>query len=96
MDFLGMGMAEILLILIVAIIVWGPGRIVEIGRTLGKAIRTFKKTTSELTATVTREIDLEEKKHSPPPKIDTNDRTQKSPDTDTTESHNEETDSPSR
>ncbi len=66
MDFFGIGMGEILLILVIALIVWGPGRIVEIGRTLGKIVRTLRKASSDLTAQVTKELEKEEK--DPPPK----------------------------
>jgi len=61
MDFFGVGMGEILLIIVVALIIWGPGRMVEIARTLGKMVRTLKKATFDLTAEVTKEIDREEK-----------------------------------
>lgn len=64
MDFLGMGMGEILLILIVALIIFGPGRIVEIGRTLGKTIRTLKKASSDLTTQLSKEFEVE--KDGPP------------------------------
>ncbi len=65
MDFFGMGMGEILLILVVALIIWGPGRIVEVGRTLGKLVHTLRKATSDLTAQVTRETEEQEKEHPP-------------------------------
>lgn len=68
MDYLGIGMGEILLVLVVALIIWGPGRIVEIGRTLGKIMRTLKKASSDLTAQVTRELEKEEKDLPPGPK----------------------------
>ena len=61
MDFFGMGMGEILLILVVALIIWGPGRITEIGRTLGKMTRTLKKATFDLTSQVTKEMEDEGK-----------------------------------
>ena len=61
MEFFGMGMAEILLILVVALIIWGPGRIAEIGRTLGKMTRALKKATFDLTTQVTKEIEGQEK-----------------------------------
>lgn len=61
MDFLGVGGWEVLLILIIALIIWGPGRLVEIGRTLGKMMRALKKVTSDLTAQVSREIEEQEK-----------------------------------
>ena len=64
MDFFGMGMGEVLVILIVALIIFGPGRIVEIGRTLGKIARNLKRASFDLTAQVTKE--LEGKKEPPP------------------------------
>lgn len=65
MEFFGMGTWEILLVLVVALIIFGPGRIVEIGRTLGKIVRTLKKATFDLTAQVSREMEEEEKEHPP-------------------------------
>ena len=64
MGFFGIGIGEILLVLIFSLIIWGPGRMVEIARTLGKLVHTLRKVTSDLTAMVTREIDGE-KDHSP-------------------------------
>lgn len=66
MEFFGMGFGEILFILVIALIIWGPGRIVEIGRTLGKVARGFKKATFDLTNQITREIDEEERDKKPP------------------------------
>jgi Tat protein translocase TatB subunit len=60
-DFLGIGMGEILLILIVALVVVGPDKIPEIARKTGKVMRALKKTTSDLMAEVNREIEMEEK-----------------------------------
>ena len=65
MGFSGIGIWEILLILIVALIVLGPGRLPEIARTLGKTMRAIKKASADLTTTITRE--LEETKNAPPP-----------------------------
>ncbi len=65
MDFFGIGLGEVLLILVVALIIWGPGRIVEIGRTLGKIVRALKKVTSDLTAQITSETEEHEKEHPP-------------------------------
>lgn len=65
MDFFGIGTGEVLLILVVAIIVFGPGRIVEIGRTLGKIMNTLKKASFDLTSQITRELEGEEKHHPP-------------------------------
>ena len=69
MDFLGIGGGEILIILLVALLLWGPNRIIEASRTLGKAMHSFKKATSDLTAQVSREME-EQKKMIPPQKPD--------------------------
>ena len=60
MDFFGIGMGEVLVILVVALIIWGPGRVVEVGRTLGKIVRVLKKASFDLTAQVTKELEKEE------------------------------------
>ena len=39
----GVGSQEIFIILIVALVIFGPGRLPEIGGALGKGIRDFKK-----------------------------------------------------
>jgi sec-independent protein translocase protein TatA len=67
MEFFGIGAGEIILILIVALIIWGPGKLPEIARTLGKTVRILKKATYDLTSEITREIDQEESNHPPPP-----------------------------
>ena len=65
MDLLGMGGGEVLLILVVAVLILGPGKVVEFGRSLGKMAHTLKKATSDLTSQVTRELEDQEKTHSP-------------------------------
>ncbi len=65
MGFFGIGTGEILLILIVALIIWGPGRTTEVGRTLGKIVRALKKATFDLTAQITREAEEQEKEQPP-------------------------------
>ena len=62
MEIFGMGGAEILLILIVALLIWGPGRLPEIARTLGKTVATLRKARTDLTAQVKAEIEKEEEK----------------------------------
>ena len=56
MNFFGLGPMEILLILIVALIVFGPGRLPELASGLGRAIREFRKVSTELTRDLTRDI----------------------------------------
>ena len=38
----GLGAPELLLILVIALIVFGPGKLPTIGRALGKSLREFK------------------------------------------------------
>ena len=38
----GLGAPELLLILIIALVVFGPGKLPTIGRALGKSLREFK------------------------------------------------------
>lgn len=43
----GIGMPELLVILIIALVIFGAGRLPEIGKALGKAIHEFKKASRE-------------------------------------------------
>ena len=65
----GIGVPELILIFIVALIVFGPKRLPEIGRTLGKTLAEFKKATDDLKNTVEREVRLEELRQISPPVI---------------------------
>ena len=60
--FGSLGLPELLVIFIVALIVFGPKRLPEIGRTLGKALGEFKKATDDLKNTIEREVHVEELK----------------------------------
>lgn len=65
MDFFGIGPGELLLILAVALIIFGPGRLPELARNLGKMIREFRKATSEVTREFTVEVERERLKGEP-------------------------------
>jgi sec-independent protein translocase protein TatB len=58
----GLGVPEILLIMVVALIVFGPRKLPEIGRTLGKALGEFRKATDDLKNTIEREVRIDELK----------------------------------
>ena len=45
----GLGLPEILLILVIALLIFGAAKLPEIGRALGKALNEFKKGTQEFT-----------------------------------------------
>jgi TatA/E family protein of Tat protein translocase len=68
--FGSLGVPELLLIFVVILIVFGPRRIPEIGRTLGKAMGEFRKATDDLKSTIEREVRLEELKKIAPPTLD--------------------------
>ncbi|RME45104.1 MAG: TatA/E family twin arginine-targeting protein translocase [Chloroflexi bacterium] len=57
----GLGPAEVILVLIIALIVFGPGRLPEIGQALGKSIREFREASSEITQELSREIEATER-----------------------------------
>ncbi len=46
--FGNIGLPEMMIIMVVALLVFGPKKMPEIGRSIGKAIREFKKSTEEL------------------------------------------------
>ncbi len=60
MDFFGIGPLELLLILVVALIIFGPAKLPEIGRNVGKALLEFRRTTDEIRDTVLKEVEVEE------------------------------------
>ena len=60
--FGSLGVFELLLIFVVILVVFGPRRIPEIGKTLGKALGEFRKATDDLKNTIEREVRLEELK----------------------------------
>ena len=57
MDFFGIGVLELAFILVVALLVLGPNRMVDVARTLGKHVRELQRATSELPRLLTLEDD---------------------------------------
>jgi sec-independent protein translocase protein TatA len=51
-----LGVPEMMLIFVLALVLFGPKKLPEIGRTLGKAITEFRKASSELKNTFTTEM----------------------------------------
>lgn len=68
--FGSLGVPELLLIFVVILIVFGPRKIPEIGRTLGKALGEFRKATDDLKSTIEREVRLEELQKITPPSLE--------------------------
>ena len=69
MNFFDMGIMEILMIVIVALVIWGPGKIPRVARTIGKTIAALKKTSQELTDQMTRELEEDEEEKNLPPDL---------------------------
>ena len=57
--FFGIGIGEVILILLLAFLAFGPGKLPEIARGLGKAVRQFSKYSSGLTNDLRDEFDKE-------------------------------------
>jgi len=60
MGFLGIGTWEILLILVLVLIILGPGKLPGIARTMGRTIRAIRKASSDLTTAVSKELEAQE------------------------------------
>jgi sec-independent protein translocase protein TatA len=58
--FGSIGPAELLLIFVIALLVFGPKKLPEIGRSVGKAMREFKKTSEEIKGRIEEEIEASE------------------------------------
>ena len=58
--FGSIGMPELIIILVIALIIFGPRKLPELGRSLGRSINEFKKASNELRSTLEEEIRIEE------------------------------------
>jgi sec-independent protein translocase protein TatA len=54
------GMQELIIIFIIALIVFGPRKLPQLGKSLGKSIAEFKRASNELRNTLEEEIRVEE------------------------------------
>src|SRR5580765_3767709 len=57
--FGSLGMPELIVIFVIALVVFGPRKLPELGRSLGRGIAEFKKATNELQNTLEQEIDAD-------------------------------------
>ena len=60
--FGSIGTPELLVIFVIALVVFGPRRLPELGRSLGRTINEFKRASAELQNTLEREIELDAKR----------------------------------
>ena len=58
--FGSLGIQELLFIFVIALLFFGPKRLPQIGRTLGKGIAEFRRASNDLKRSIEREIDVDE------------------------------------
>jgi sec-independent protein translocase protein TatB len=63
MNFLNIGTAELMLIFIIALIVVGPRRLPEVGRSLGKVVNDVRQMSQEFTAPIMQEMNAPTKEN---------------------------------
>ena len=70
MDFMNLGFPEMIFIFLLALIIFGPKKLPEIGRQIGRALNEFKRASNEFKAQIESEIshlDIESHHQSLPP-----------------------------
>jgi sec-independent protein translocase protein TatA len=64
-----LGFPELIVIFVIALIIFGPRKLPEIGKSLGKSLAEFKKASNELRNTLEEEIRIEDQRSTvEPPK----------------------------
>ena len=57
------GPTELIIILVLALIVFGPTRLPEIGRSIGRSLREFRRASDEIRGEIERDLDVDETAH---------------------------------
>ena len=60
--FGSIGMPELIIIFVIALIIFGPRKLPELGRSLGRSLAEFKRASNELKNTLEEEIRLDEQR----------------------------------
>jgi sec-independent protein translocase protein TatA len=56
------GMPELIVIMVIALVIFGPRKLPELGRSLGRSLNEFKRASNELKHTLDDEIRVEDQK----------------------------------
>lgn len=56
------GVPELIIVLVLALIIFGPGKLPEVGKAIGKSMNEFRKASREITEEVTGKEEREQKK----------------------------------
>ena len=57
------GMPELIVIMLLALLIFGPRKLPELGRSLGRSLGEFKRASNELRTTLDEEIRIEEERN---------------------------------
>jgi sec-independent protein translocase protein TatA len=60
--FGSIGMPELIIIFVIALIIFGPRKLPELGRSLGRSLSEFKRASNELKNTLEEEIRIEDQR----------------------------------
>ena len=60
--FGSIGMPELIIIMVIALIIFGPRKLPELGRSLGRSLQEFKRASNELKNTLDEEIRIEDER----------------------------------
>jgi sec-independent protein translocase protein TatA len=60
--FGSIGMPELIIIFVIALIIFGPRKLPELGRSLGRSLAEFKRASNELKSTLEEEIRIEDQR----------------------------------
>jgi sec-independent protein translocase protein TatA len=61
------GVPELIVIFVIALIVFGPKKLPELGKSLGKGLSEFRKASNDLRSTIEEEVRAIESESPPPP-----------------------------